>query len=217
VIIRFIAIDPSSTDTGWAVFENGNLIAWGTIKTGKLAYAERFSTIIRELDALAARYHFINVAIEETRYAWAGEKNRQRNISGLQAVFRSIQDWAKGKRMPFMAYNVVTWKNNIVGFTHAPKERVKENVCLRIDGLPRDLTEHEYDAIAIGLNHAGHLERLAWLRETPGFTVDNLSDKDRLALTKTGIDALIDEATGYQDKRLPNDLQKRFKKYKDKK
>ena len=209
---RFIALDPSSTATGWAVFEGETLVAWGTIEVEKLRFSERLLVIQTTLDTLADRYGFRGVAAEEIKYAWAGG-GRQRNIAGLQVVFRVIKEWATGRRFPFQAYNVATWKNNIVGNVHASKEQTQENVILRIDHLPRGLSEHEYDAIAIGLNHAVVLENLEDLRRNPGPFVDALDRKDRLALAKTGIEALIDEATGYEDVRPPDELQKRLKKH----
>ena len=127
-MIRFIAIDPSSTASGWAVFEDQGLVAWGTIETLKV------------------------------QYAWRG-----RNLSALRVVFIAIQKWAKSVGLPFAAYNVATWKNAVVGHVHASKETTKENACYRFPRLPRDLSEHEYDAIAIGVYHSGvrYLEALA--------------------------------------------------------
>jgi crossover junction endodeoxyribonuclease RuvC len=216
MIQRFIAIDPSSTNTGWAVFADENLIAWGTIKTEKMEYAERFNFIIHELDKLAARFAFTGVAIEDIKFAWAS-KNRPRNIAGLQVVFRVIKDWSVGRRLAFNPYNVARWKNNIVGNVHASKEQTMENVCLRLDNLPRTLNEHEYDAVAIGINHAVMLKRLDEIRQDPGTVVDNMSTEELLAMAKLGMEALVDEATGYEKVRPPDFLKKQIKKYRGKK
>jgi Holliday junction resolvasome RuvABC endonuclease subunit len=156
-MIRFIAIDPSSTETGWAVFENDSLIAWGTIDTKKQIYVRRFNFIIEELERLALDYLINSVAIEETGFAWGHA--RQRNIAGLQVVFKAIKEWAKSHKFTTNVYNVATWKNSIVGHVHATKEQTKNNVMMRIDSLPDNLNEHEYDAIAIGLYHAGYIEQ----------------------------------------------------------
>jgi Holliday junction resolvasome RuvABC endonuclease subunit len=149
---RIIALDPSSTVTGWAVFQEDGLVAWGKIDTSKLQFAERLSLIVGEISRRAAQYGARDVAIEDVKFAWHG-KNRNRNIMGLQAVFRSVKDWAAGMKYPFTPYNPATWKNAIVGHVNASKETTKENLCLRFPTLPRDLTDHEYDAIAIGLYH----------------------------------------------------------------
>lgn len=155
---RFISIDPSSTMTGWAVFEDQGLVAWGKIDMTKVEYHSRFSVIIENLRRLIDRYYFQEIAIEDVKFAWRS-KYRIRNIAGLQIIFRSIQEWAKKAGLPFTAYNPATWKNAVVGAYTAPKEITKNNILLRFPNLPDDLTDHEYDAIAIGCYHAS-LKRL---------------------------------------------------------
>ena len=84
--------------------------------------------------------------------AWYG-KNRQRNIAGLQIAFTSIRKWAERRNIPLAAYNPATWKNAVVGHVHASKETTKNNIRYRFPRVPDDLTDHEYDAIAIGVYH----------------------------------------------------------------
>lgn len=151
---RSIAIDPSSTASGWAVFEGQGLVAWGKIDASKVEYSFRFQFVVNELIHLIEMYHFTEVAIEDVKTAWHS-KNRLRNIAGLQVVFKSIQEWAKSAGLDFAAYNPARWKNAVVGHVHASKETTRENVCYRFPRLPRDLSDHEYDAIAIGVYHSG--------------------------------------------------------------
>ena len=154
---RFIALDPSSTFTGWSVFQDESLVAWGKIDTRKVEYSFRFQFIVNELIHLVQQYGVQEVAIEDVKFAWHG-KNRNRNIAGLQIVFRSIQEWAKSVDLPLTAYNPASWKNGVVGSSHCSKETTKENLCFRFPRLPRGLTEHEYDALGIGVYHAGNLK-----------------------------------------------------------
>lgn len=160
---RFIAIDPSTTFTGWSVFQDELLVAWGHINTQGAPYADRFSFIIESLTSAALKYGVREIAVEDVKFAWHG-KNRNRNIAGLQVVFRSIQDWAKEVRFPIRAHNPATWKNAVVGHPNAGKETTKENICFRFPRLQRNLTEHEYDAIGIGLYHGGLLKLEAMAR-----------------------------------------------------
>jgi Holliday junction resolvasome RuvABC endonuclease subunit len=149
---RFMAIDPSTTVTGWAIFQDEGLVAWGKIDTRKVAYSFRFQFIVNELIHLVQTYDFQEVAIEDVSFAWHS-KNRNRNIAGLQSVFRSIKDWSESVNLTFSAHNPATWKNAVVGAYAAPKEITKNNIRLRFQGVPDDLTDHEYDAIAIGVYH----------------------------------------------------------------
>lgn len=149
---RFISIDPSSVTCGWAVFEGQGLIAWGTITTEGATYAARFVVIVEQLEVISEMYGVREIAIEDVTFAWRGT-NRNRNIAGLQVVSKSVRDWAGANRLPLARYNVGVWKNAVVGHRHASKETTAENVCLRFPSLPTDLSDHEYDAIAIGVYH----------------------------------------------------------------
>ena len=47
-----------------------------------------------------------------------------------------------------------------------------------------------------------------------GNLVDNMAPEELIATAKVGFEALIDEATGYQENRKPNELSQRLKKHK---
>ena len=53
--------------------------------------------------------------------------------------------------------------------------------------------------------------------ECAGELVDKLSTEELLAMAKVGIDAVIDEVTGYQVVRPKDELSKRHKRYREKK
>lgn len=159
---RYIAIDPSTTITGWAVFREDSLVSWGKIDSRKVQVADRFSFILARVAEIQAIYRFDQVIAEDVSYAWHGQ-NRNRNIAGLQILFRSLKDYAKTAKFVFIAYNPASWKNAVVGHIHASKEVTKNNVLLRFPALPVDLTDHEYDAIGIGVYHSGLLKYEAML------------------------------------------------------
>lgn len=151
---RFIAIDPSTMFTGWAIFQDQGLVAWGKMDLRNVKYSFRFQFVVDELIRLVQKYGVQEIAIEDMKTAWHS-KNRLRNIAGLQIIFRSIQEWAKAEGYPLAAYNPATWKNAVVGLVHATKEETKDNIRYRFPMIPDDLTDHEYDAIAIGVYHGG--------------------------------------------------------------
>lgn len=49
--------------------------------------------------------------------------------------------------------------------------------------------------------------------ECAGKLVDDMTSEDLVAMAKVGLDAVIDEATGYQAMRHPQELAKRHKEY----
>ncbi len=239
---RFLSVDPSSTVVGWAVFQDDGLVAWGKINATGAPYGDRFGFIIEELASVAVQYGARGLITEDVKFAWAGGGNRARNIAGLQVAFKALRDFAKQVNFPFTAYNPATWKASVLNNAHASKEATRENICFRFPNLPRKLSEHEYDAIGIGIYHAGivKLESMAVgvpatcvvckrpipgtikggrsiCQDCAGKAADGASPADRLALAKTGLDALIDEATGFQDVRKKGDLAGRFRGYRGKK
>ena len=153
---RILSIDPSSTFTGWAIFQDEKLVAWGKIKTDDLPTAVRFVRIVDELTRIGKEHGITQIAVEDVSYAW-NSKNRNRNIAGLQIVFRSIKEMAKFNGWGFQSYNPGKWKNVVVGNASANKEITENNIRFRFPALPQGLTDHEIDAIAIGVCHAAAL------------------------------------------------------------
>lgn len=149
---RFVALDPSSTITGWAVFQDQGLVAWGKLDATNVEYSFRFQFVINALVYLARKYGFQEIAIEDVRTAWHS-KYRQRNIAGLQIVFTSIRKWAEKNNIPLTAYNPATWKKTVIGNYRASKEMTKTSIRYRFPAIPDNLTDHEYDAIGIGVCH----------------------------------------------------------------
>jgi Holliday junction resolvasome RuvABC endonuclease subunit len=149
---RFLSLDPASTVSGWALFDGGGLIAWGKIDTKKVEYSFRYQFIINELNCLVQKYHFQEIAVE-TAPRWKG-----REIAALKVVFISVRKWAKQIKVPMSAYNVATWKTAVLGNCHYSKERTAETIRLILPGLPAGLGEHEFDAIGIGIHHAGEIK-----------------------------------------------------------
>ena len=50
-------------------------------------------------------------------------------------------------------------------------------------------------------------------QDCAGKLADALSTRDLIAMAKVGLDAVIDEVTGYQDVRLEGELRERHKRY----
>lgn len=147
---RFISIDPASTLTGWAVFANdGMLVAWGLIDSRNVQYSFRPQYIINELISLIHRFDFQEIALE------SAPRFKGTRPAALEMVVNSIKAWARGLGLRVAAYNVAAWKKSVIGDYLADKEAVQRNIYLRFPRLPQDLTEHEADAMAIGVHHAG--------------------------------------------------------------
>jgi len=158
--VKFLAIDPSSTVSGYAVFEDDTLLAWGEIDTKKVGYSHRFSFITGELEKLYAKHGFTEVACERA-IRFAG-----RRVAALEVAVQGIKGWAKENKLSFVYYSPSSWKRSVVGKGNADKETVAEAAHLIYKQLPR-VSSHITDAVAIGSHHLSkrNLLRLSKERE----------------------------------------------------
>lgn len=60
-----LALDLSTKNTGWAVYENKKLIDYGCISAGSSNLFSRIDKMIEELDKILKKYHFNHVYIED--------------------------------------------------------------------------------------------------------------------------------------------------------
>jgi len=141
---RFIAIDPSSTVLGYAIFD-GDPIEWGVIDVSREGYATKYAAIVQRLEKLRLTHGFAAVAMERAF------KHPEHNTSALQVAVATVRQWAKSHRLRFDIYSPSTWK------------RSARVVCLHYRRLGANPSEHITDAVGLGLHHAGvlRLEEMA--------------------------------------------------------
>ena len=145
---RFMAVDPGSKVVGWAVFEGERLIAHGTVHTKGQDYDKVATWIVARLADVRVKYLCTELAMEKT-FMEPGHR-----AASLSFVEQAVRWWAKGHTARVDTYANNTWKKSVVGHGGASKADVRATIKLRFPNLP-ELTEHEYDAIAIGCHHAG--------------------------------------------------------------
>jgi len=161
--MRFIAIDPSSTELGWAIFGDDKAVVWGIISTAAVPYEKRFTHIIGELTAVYERFGFSEIACERA------VRFEGRSIPALEVAVTSIRKWAqrhilaRNGKMDISFYSPSEWKVSAAGDGRADKEAVARVICLEYPQLPDDVPSHVTDAIGIGQHHYAmrRLEELA--------------------------------------------------------
>jgi len=147
--MKFLAVDPSSTVLGWALFDNEDLAAWGIISTKGIAYDRRFMHIVGELKRLHTMYGFTEVACERAIRFYG------KRIPALEVAVTSIKKWAEMSKLKISFYSPAEWKRSVAGTGRADKAAVAGASHLVYPQLPRDITDHETDAIGIGQHHYG--------------------------------------------------------------
>lgn len=155
--MKFLAIDPSSTVLGWALFQDEGLEAWGIISTSKVPYDRRFMHITGELRQLHTKYGFTEVACERA-IRFEGKR-----IPALEVAVVSIRKWAEQLKLPVAFYSPAEWKRSVTGSGAADKAAVARVIYLVYPQLPPGQSDHVSDSIGIGQHHYGvrKMERMA--------------------------------------------------------
>lgn len=147
--MKLLAIDPSSTESGFAVLEDEELVDYGVVSTAKVPYDHRFMFITTALTALISKYGFTEVACERAF------KSPKHNTAALQVSVMSIKKWAERYRLPISFYSSGEWKYSVVGHGNADKQAVARVVHLHFKDLKENVSQHVTDALGIGLHHQG--------------------------------------------------------------
>ena len=149
----FLALDPASKVTGYAIFEDTfdganarelRLLTHGTINCGdkSIPYGWRFVKLENDIEMLRSKYNFTEVACE--RGHW----------SSLVASINTIKDYCRRRKILYCDYSPKTIKLKVAGRGDASKDDVAREVLLwfKIKG---EVSDHETDAIAVGITHRG--------------------------------------------------------------
>jgi len=152
--MRLLSIDPGSKTLGWCIWQDDIPMWTGEIDCTKEKYTGRFQKIVEELTGLRYDYWFEEVCCEQA-VRFKGKK-----IPELEVAVVAIRKWCKAEKLRCDFYNPATWKAAVAEDPRATKETVAAFVYAFYPNLPRDLSEHITDAIAIGHLHLS-LRRLA--------------------------------------------------------
>ena len=144
-----IALDESTTSTGYAVFRNSALIEHGIFSSKSKDVLERVSYIMEEIEKLITRYKPNNMIIEDVQITMNAATAK--SLLGLQFM---IEIYAHRNNISCETYRTTKWRK-ILGLSNsraldrkAKKQKtidyVKDKYGIEI------LKDDESDAIAIG-------------------------------------------------------------------
>lgn len=145
---RFLALDPSSRETGWAVFDGEKLLAFGVVPVMKGTYGQRFSYLEHDLGQLLVRYAFAELAYEGG--SWGRFK-----VPALQVAIQTIRSWCREHKIMFYEYAPTAIKRGVTGNGRATKDEVARVIYLQFPEISPGLPSHVTDAIGVGICHLG--------------------------------------------------------------
>ena len=152
--MKTLIIDPSSTVCGWSIMADARIMAYGDIDVSKSEYADRFPHIVEALRVVYQHYPDISQIVMEKpvliSYRDKHGKSQRRDNSALRVACRAIKGWAKTIKTPVFEVHPSTWKSQLIGYANCDKDMVRQYIESRYPKLPKGVSEHVIDAIAMG-------------------------------------------------------------------
>lgn len=144
-----IALDESTTCTGYAVFDDGELIEHGIFSFKNKDVLERVSLIMEEIEKLIKTYKPDNMVIEDVQITMNAATAK--SLLGLQFM---IEVYAHRNNISCETYRTTKWRK-ILGLSNSRsldrKAKKQETIDYVKDKYGIDvLKDDESDAIAIG-------------------------------------------------------------------
>ena len=146
-----LGIDPGSQCTGWGVVKDVSgvleLVACGTVRTGKEDFPERIGRIFTELSAIIERYGPAEAAVENV----FGGKNALSALKLGQARGAALASCA-AHGLKIWSYEPTVVKKALVGTGRAEKAQVAFMVG-RLLGVKPDWAVDASDALGVAVCH----------------------------------------------------------------
>ena len=144
-----IALDESTTCTGYAVFDDGELIEHGVFSFKSKDVLERVSLIMEEIEELIKTYKPDNMVIEDVQITMNAATAK--SLLGLQFM---IEVYAHRNNISCKTYRTTKWRK-ILGLSNSRSLDRKAKKQETIDYVKNKygieiLKDDESDAIAIG-------------------------------------------------------------------
>lgn len=158
---RILALDQASKVTGFAIFDNGELVKYGKFEAHFEDDIERFSTMKEWLVSMINNWHPDHIAIEGIQFQEQGGEHRMgvtvfQTLARLQGILMLTCHEAK---IPYTICPTNTWRHEcgVKGRSRADKKRSMQLIVKEKYGVT--ISDDEADAIGIGIYMTGRHQR----------------------------------------------------------
>lgn len=148
----YLALDQSLNVTGWAIFNDKELVEWGhfTIPANK-PIEQRLNLFTKELMKLEEKYNFKDIFFEDIQYQNNAETHKK-----LAFVQATIMIWCYSTDHKFNILAPSHWRSKlknkygiVFGRARAEQKKKAQELIKKLYNI--DVIEDEADAICIGL------------------------------------------------------------------
>ena len=155
-VVRILALDQATRNSGWSVFDDLELIDHGVFSTNLTNEIQRDHTIKEWLISMIKKYQPDYVGIEDLHYKEGGNTVLMsidvfRMLARLQGI---LMDACYECGVPCDVIHTSVWRatNKVTGRTRDDKKRSMQKIILQQYGL--QVSDDEADAIGIGKHMA---------------------------------------------------------------
>lgn len=156
--MKLLALDQASRTSGWAIFEDKELIDSGTFTLTSDDIGERLVDYRNKLSDLIDKYEIDEVAFEDIQMQ--GQINNVQTFKVLAEVFGVTQEFLAEQRYFYHIVSSNTWKSklNIKGRTRP--EQKKNAQAYVLEHYNKKVSQDESDAICIGASIVNEKRRV---------------------------------------------------------
>ena len=159
---NLLALDQASAISGWAYFENGNLL----VDYGKFeaegSVGERLVQIRNFVNEMIDKYHIDYIAFEDIQYQRNAPGDNVHTFKVLAEVYGVIEELAQERNIPYEVVSASSWKSTleIKGKRRIEQKHNAQLYVLNAYGVKA--TQDTCDAICIGTHIIKQNEGISW-------------------------------------------------------
>lgn len=148
---NILALDQASRTSGFAVFQEGRLIASGTFTYDDDDFSLRLVKIRNKVISLIEEYNINKILLEDIQLQ--GQTNNVTTYKALAEVLGVLEELARERNIPHELVHSQTWKStlNIKGRDRATQKRNAQQFITEKYGLT--VSQDQSDAICIGTHY----------------------------------------------------------------
>ena len=148
---NILALDQASRTSGYAVFQEGNLVASGTFTYDDDDFSLRLVKIRNKVDSLIEQYNINKILLEDIQLQ--GQTNNVTTYKTLAEVLGVLEELARERKIPHELIHSSTWKSelDIKGRDRTTQKRNAQAFVATV--YNKKVTQDESDAICIGTSY----------------------------------------------------------------
>ena len=146
--MRLLALDQASRTTGYAVFEDSNLIYSGSFTLTQEDVGQRLVAYRKKIESLIEEYDIEEVAFEDIQMQ--SQINNVQTFKVLAEIFGVTQEYLAEQGHSYYIVPSVTWKSQLGIKGKARAEQKKNAQQYVLNHYNKKVTQDEADSICIG-------------------------------------------------------------------